>query len=130
MTFAYKLNWVCIIHHLQFAFKICFLFFLTDYFNNYFFQHKWWKYQIEPFFFFLPDDIAQKFGLTPEQFGENLRDNYQRHEVDQYPGEPSELAKELICGWVDIFTLLQIAYHSTQLFWPTINEYIGYEEDY
>lgn len=52
MTFAYKLNWVCIIHHLQFAFKICFLFFLTDYFNNYFFQHKWWKYQIEPFFFF------------------------------------------------------------------------------
>lgn len=44
------------------------------------------------------DDIAQKFGLTPEQFGENLRDNYQRHEVDQYPGEPSELAKELICG--------------------------------
>ncbi|XP_014787232.1 transcription elongation factor SPT6 [Octopus bimaculoides] len=44
------------------------------------------------------DDIAQKFGLTPEQFGENLRDNYQRHEVDQYPGEPSELAKDLISG--------------------------------
>lgn len=25
--------------------------------------------------------LAKKFGLTPQQFGENLRDNYQRHEV-------------------------------------------------
>lgn len=43
------------------------------------------------------DDIAEKFGLTPEQFGENLRDNYQRHDVEQYPIEPLELAKEKIC---------------------------------
>lgn len=46
----------------------------------------------------LADDIAEKFGLTPEQFGENLRDNYQRHDVEQYPIEPLELAKEKICG--------------------------------
>lgn len=47
------------------------------------------------------DDIAEKFGLTPEQFGENLRDNYQRHDVEQYPIEPLELAKEKICRWVN-----------------------------
>ncbi|KAI8507404.1 Transcription elongation factor SPT6 [Branchiostoma belcheri] len=40
--------------------------------------------------------LAKKFGLTPEQFGENLRDNYQRHETDQYPAEPSDLSKEFI----------------------------------
>ncbi|OWF42541.1 Transcription elongation factor SPT6 [Mizuhopecten yessoensis] len=44
------------------------------------------------------DDIAQKFGLSPEQFGENLRDNYQRHDVEQYPLEPLEVAKELVCS--------------------------------
>lgn len=27
------------------------------------------------------DSLAKKFGLKPEQFAENLRDNYQRHEV-------------------------------------------------
>ena len=37
--------------------------------------------------------LAAKFGLTPEQFGENLRDNYQRHETEQHPVEP-ELAAE------------------------------------
>ena len=37
-----------------------------------------------------------KFGLTPEQFGENIRDNYQRHEVEQFPIEPLELAKEFV----------------------------------
>lgn len=40
--------------------------------------------------------IAKKFGLTPEQLSENLRDNYQRHEVEQEPSEPVELAKEYI----------------------------------
>ncbi|KAJ8312685.1 hypothetical protein KUTeg_010058 [Tegillarca granosa] len=44
------------------------------------------------------DDIAQKMGLTPEHFGENLRDNYQRHEVEQYPIDPLELAKEFCCS--------------------------------
>ena len=38
--------------------------------------------------------FAKKFGLTPEQFGENLRDNYQRHETEQYPMEPGEAAEE------------------------------------
>lgn len=37
--------------------------------------------------------LAAKFGLTPEQFGENLRDNYQRHETEQHHIEP-ELAAE------------------------------------
>ena len=43
------------------------------------------------------DGLAKKFGLTPEQFGENLRDSYQRHETEQFPAEPLELAKEYIC---------------------------------
>lgn len=40
--------------------------------------------------------MAKKFGLTPEQFAENLRDNYQRHEVDQEPTEPVELARQYL----------------------------------
>jgi transcription elongation factor SPT6 len=40
--------------------------------------------------------IAKKFGLKPEQFAENLRDNYQRHEVEQEPIEPIELAKQYV----------------------------------
>lgn len=42
------------------------------------------------------DDLAKKFGLTPEQFGENLRDNYQRHEVDQFPVEPLVAAADFV----------------------------------
>ncbi|XP_046863856.1 transcription elongation factor SPT6-like [Xenia sp. Carnegie-2017] len=38
--------------------------------------------------------FAKKFGLSPEQFGENLRDNYQRYETEQYPMEPREAAEE------------------------------------
>lgn len=49
------------------------------------------------FGFFLPDGLAKKFGLTPEQFGENLRDSYQRHETEQFPAEPLELAKDYVC---------------------------------
>jgi len=41
-------------------------------------------------------DLAHKFGLTAEQFGENLRDQYQRHDVDQHPAEPLELAEQYI----------------------------------
>ncbi|XP_076825036.1 transcription elongation factor SPT6-like [Clavelina lepadiformis] len=41
--------------------------------------------------------VANKFGLTPEQFGENLRDNYQRHETEQYPAEPLDLAEDFLC---------------------------------
>ena len=40
------------------------------------------------------DNLAKKFGLTPEHFAENLRDNYQRHEVDQEPTEPLTIANE------------------------------------
>ncbi|GIX74854.1 transcription elongation factor SPT6 [Caerostris extrusa] len=42
------------------------------------------------------DGLAKKFGLTAEQFAENLRDNYQRHEVDQYPVEPKEVASDFV----------------------------------
>ncbi|KOC62569.1 Transcription elongation factor SPT6 [Habropoda laboriosa] len=40
------------------------------------------------------DSLAKKFGLTPEHFAENLRDNYQRHEVDQELTEPLTIANE------------------------------------
>ncbi|XP_043269768.1 transcription elongation factor SPT6 isoform X2 [Venturia canescens] len=43
------------------------------------------------------DTFAKKFGLTPEHFAENLRDNYQRHEVDQEPVEPTTVAADF-CG--------------------------------
>lgn len=52
-------------------------------------------------FFLLPDGLAKKFGLTPEQFGENLRDSYQRHETEQFPAEPLELAKDYVCRSVE-----------------------------
>lgn len=47
---------------------------------------------------FTLDGLAKKFGLTPEQFGENLRDSYQRHETEQFPAEPVELAKDYVCS--------------------------------
>lgn len=40
------------------------------------------------------DGLVRKYGLSPEQFAENMRDNYQRHEVEQYPTEPTEVAME------------------------------------
>ncbi len=40
--------------------------------------------------------LGSKFGLTPEQFGENLRDNYQRHETEQYQIEPEVAAEDYI----------------------------------
>lgn len=49
-------------------------------------------------FFLTADGLAKKFGLTPEQFGENLRDSYQRHETEQFPAEPVELAKDYVCS--------------------------------
>lgn len=45
---------------------------------------------------FCIDAFAKRFGLTPEQFGESLRDNYQRHEVEQEAASPMELAKEYV----------------------------------
>ncbi|KAK1116660.1 hypothetical protein K0M31_018202 [Melipona bicolor] len=40
------------------------------------------------------DGLAKKFGLSPEQFAENVRDNYQRHEIDQDPTEPAVVAND------------------------------------
>ena len=40
--------------------------------------------------------LAAKFGLTPEQFGENLRDNYQRHETEQHHIEPEVAAEDYV----------------------------------
>jgi transcription elongation factor SPT6 len=45
---------------------------------------------------FFAADLARKFGLSAEQFGENLRDNYQRHDVEQDPAEPAVLADQFI----------------------------------
>lgn len=41
--------------------------------------------------------LAEQFGLRPEQFGENLRDAYQKHEVQQVDFEPEFLAQDYIC---------------------------------
>lgn len=54
------------------------------------------EFFIFEYHFFLLDPLAKKFGLTPENFAENLRDNYQRHEVEQEPSDPAETAKEFI----------------------------------
>lgn len=40
--------------------------------------------------------LAKKFGLTPDQFGENLRDNYQRHEIEQHIVDPKEAAESYL----------------------------------
>ncbi|EDX17242.1 GD16791 [Drosophila simulans] len=40
--------------------------------------------------------FAKHFGLTPEQYAENLRDNYQRNEITQESIGPTELAKQYL----------------------------------
>lgn len=45
---------------------------------------------------FATEPLVKKFGLTPEQFAENVRDNYQRHEVEQQPIPPLEAAAEYV----------------------------------
>ena len=40
--------------------------------------------------------LVTKFGLKPEQFGDNLRDGYQKHETEQHPVEPEECAAEFV----------------------------------
>ncbi|XP_058451716.1 transcription elongation factor SPT6 [Malaya genurostris] len=40
--------------------------------------------------------LAKRFGLTPEHFAENVRDSYQRHDVQQEPGDPTDTAKEYV----------------------------------
>ena len=73
---------------------------------------------------FSADGLAKKFGLTPEQFGENLRDSYQRHETEQFPAEPMELAKDYVCRQdlqrppsrgTTIHTLFSLHYQSSMI---------------
>lgn len=40
--------------------------------------------------------LVRKFGLSPDQLGENMRDNYTRHHVNKCESEPLKLASELI----------------------------------
>ena len=40
--------------------------------------------------------LSQKYGLTNEQFAENLKCDYQRNELEQYSIEPSQLALDYI----------------------------------
>ena len=40
--------------------------------------------------------MVAKFGLKPEQFGDSLRDGYQKHETEQNPVEPEECAAEFV----------------------------------
>jgi len=40
--------------------------------------------------------MANRFGLTPEQFGENLRDGYLRNEPEQDPSDVAEVATEYL----------------------------------
>ena len=40
--------------------------------------------------------LANRFGLTPEQFGENLRDGYLRNEPEQDPSDVAEVATEYL----------------------------------
>ena len=41
-------------------------------------------------------DVACRFGLTAAKFGCNMKDNYQRYEVEQESVEPKELAAEKV----------------------------------
>lgn len=41
-------------------------------------------------------ELVKKFGLTPEQFGENLRDDYQRNNVSQHYTRPLDEAANLL----------------------------------
>ncbi|EFX73665.1 hypothetical protein DAPPUDRAFT_57945, partial [Daphnia pulex] len=42
------------------------------------------------------DCMIKKYGLSPEQLAENMRDNYQRHEVEQTSREPLDVALEYV----------------------------------
>lgn len=41
--------------------------------------------------------LAAKYGLTAEQLGENIRDQYTKHEVVQYEREPLDAAADFVC---------------------------------
>lgn len=55
--------------------------------------------------------LAKKFGLSPEHFAENLRDNYQRYEVDQDHVEPAETAKQFLSPLVSTWQIFLSLIH-------------------
>lgn len=42
--------------------------------------------------------LASKFGMTPEQIGENMRDDYQKHDVEQCAVNPEDAAVDYTGG--------------------------------
>lgn len=42
--------------------------------------------------------LVEKFGLSSEQFADNVRDQYRRHEVAECPLMPRDAAEEYICS--------------------------------
>lgn len=57
------------------------------------------------FIFKISAGFADKFGLTPTQYGENLRDQYLRNDIEQYPYPPAELAADFCCPLVACIAL-------------------------
>lgn len=55
--------------------------------------------------------FAKRFGLLPEQYAENIRDSYQRHDVDQEPSSHTEVAKKYLCAK---FLLLDEVIHAAK----------------
>ena len=47
-------------------------------------------------------DLSSKFGLPSEKFGENLRDNYQRYDVEQEHARALDVAQEFLHGSVTV----------------------------
>ena len=55
-------------------------------------------------------NLASNFGLTAEQLGENIRDNYTKHEVQQFGRTPEDAAQDYICTrFPDTKTVLEAA---------------------
>ena len=46
--------------------------------------------------------MARKFGLEVDKLAENIQDNYTRHDVDQDPASPLELAQEFVNESVNV----------------------------
>lgn len=53
-------------------------------------------------YFTIAEPLTKQFGLTAEQFGENLRDDYQRYEVEQCHTEPLKEAESYLSKYVSI----------------------------
>lgn len=60
--------------------------------------------------------LVQKFGLTPEQFGENLRDDYQRNNVSQHHKRPMDEAQNHLKPGIRFINAAQILEAATYMF--------------